>query len=145
MINAARGAVAFLVVAMAAFPAYAGIFNIGASDDASSGGGSSNVVIRPAEVGSARASTPRPTLQTAPEQGRALEHAPVYQPYTPPAASVLPAPISDDAEVRRYDRYPNESDADYIARMKQVYKASAAELERVGTEHLLRMQQLAPH
>lgn len=71
--------------------------------------------------------------------------APVYQPYTPPAASVLPAPISDDAEVRRYDRYPNESDVDYIARMKQVYKTSAAELERVGAEHMLRMQQLAPH
>lgn len=54
-------------------------------------------------------------------------------------------PISDDAEVRRYDRYPNESDVDYIARMKQVYKTSAAELERVGAEHMLRMQQLAPH
>jgi len=115
MIYAARCAIAFLVVAMAVPPAYAGIFNIGASDDASSGGGSSNVVIRPAEVGSVRASNPRPTLETAPEQGRALGHAPVYQPYTPPAATV------------------------------QVYKVSAAELERVGAEHLLRMQQLAPH
>ncbi|KJS29187.1 MAG: hypothetical protein VR76_06365 [Pseudomonas sp. BRH_c35] len=84
-------------------------------------------------------------LESAPPQRMPMESTPIYQPYTPPAASVLPAPISDDAEVRRYDRYPNESDADYIARMKQVYRTSAAELERVGAEHLQRMQQLVPH
>ena len=145
MIKGVSAAVALLVVTMTVFPACAGIFNIDASGSASSGGGSSNVVIRPPEVGSARASAPRAAFDAVPAQRSSVGNAPVYQPYIPPAASVLPAPISDDAEVRRYDRFPNESDADYIARMKQVYKATAAELERVGTEHLQRMQQLAPH
>ncbi|EOG4609254.1 TPA: hypothetical protein ACRNLW_002144 [Pseudomonas aeruginosa] len=143
MIKRISCSVAFLLV-VTAFPACAGIFNIGTSGGASSEGSSGNVVVRP-DVNSARASVPMAVLESAPPQRMPMESTPIYQPYTPPAASVLPAPISDDAEVRRYDRYPNESDADYIARMKQVYRTSAAELERVGAEHLQRMQQLVPH
>lgn len=144
MIKRIRSSVAFLLLVTTAFPVCAGIFNIGTSGGPSSEGRSSNVVVRP-DAGSGRAPTPTSPMGSASPQRVPAESTPVYQPYIPPAASVLPAPISDDEEVRRYDRYANESDADYIARMKQVYKTSAAELERVGTEHLLRMQQLAPH
>ncbi|EMC9464307.1 hypothetical protein [Pseudomonas aeruginosa] len=145
MIKRIGSPVAFVLMAIVAFPACAGIFNIGTSGSAPEGGISRNVVIRSTEVNSGSAPAPRAVLDMAPVERSVVGSPPAYQPYTPPAASVLPAPISDDAEVRRYDRYPNESDADYIARMKQVYKASAAELERVGSEHLQRMQQLAPH
>lgn len=144
MIKRISCSVVFLLMVATALPACAGIFNIGTSGGASSESSSSNVLVRP-DAGSGRASTLVVPVESASPQRVPVESPPVYQPYTPPAASVLPAPISDDAEVRRYDRYANESDADYIARMKQVYKTSAAELERVGAEHLLRMQQLAPH
>ncbi|MCC9290250.1 hypothetical protein [Pseudomonas aeruginosa] len=126
------------------FRASAAIYNNG-----SSAGGSIetswSIVDVPSVAAPARGSRPNVRVVSGSRQPVRVVSSPDYLPFTRPAASVLPAPISDDAEVRRYDRYPNESDVDYIARMKQVYKTSAAELERVGAEHMLRMQQLAPH
>lgn len=142
MIKRISYSVVSLLLVSTAFPACAGIFNIGGSGGASGESSASNV-LRP-DSGQRRAPAPTTSVEHSSPHLIPVESAPVYQPYTPPAASVLPAPLSDDAEVRRYDRYPNESDADYIARMKQVYKTSAAELERVSAEHMQRMQQLAP-
>lgn len=83
-------------------------------------------------------------VQDPPVQVQPQPRQPLYQPYRPPAASVIPGPLPDDNKIGQYDRFVNESDEAYIVRMKGVYRQSAVEMERVGAAHLQQMQALAP-
>lgn len=80
MIKRIGSPVAFVLMAIVAFPACAGIFNIGASGSAPEGGSSRNVVIRSTEVNSGSAPAPRAVLDMAPVERSVVGSPPAYQP-----------------------------------------------------------------
>jgi len=67
-----------------------------------------------------------------------------YQPVTPPQASVVPPMKADPKVMAQFDRFPNEPDEPYLARMKVISDRAVAELERVGKASIEKMQSLAP-
>lgn len=72
MIKRISCSVVFLLMVATAFPACAGIFNIGTSGGASNESSSSNVVVRP-DAGPGRASTPIVPVESASPQRVAVE------------------------------------------------------------------------
>jgi hypothetical protein len=81
----------------------------------------------------------RPTPQ-APAQ---VMQQPQYQPVTPPAASAVPLVAADPKVMAQFDRYPNESDDAFIARMKVIYQRSIADMERASRAHIEKMKALS--
>lgn len=69
---------------------------------------------------------------------------PAYQPAVPPPASVIQPIKADPRVMAQFERYANESDESYIARMKVVYQRSVSDMERASREHIERMKGLAP-
>ncbi|MCM3609217.1 hypothetical protein M4D49_27405 [Cupriavidus pauculus] len=130
------------IIAIAAFPLStfaAGIFNIGAASAPADAQRPQQGVQQQGQV---------PAVVTAPPQGRPAAAAqsvqPAYQPTTPAAASAIQPIKADPKAMAQFDRYPNESDESYIARMKVVYERSAADLERASRENLEKLKALAP-
>jgi len=67
-----------------------------------------------------------------------------YQPATPPEASVVPPMKADPKVMALFDRYPNEGDDAYVARMKVISDRAIADLERAGRANVEKMRALAP-
>ncbi|KAG0189365.1 hypothetical protein DFQ28_003491 [Apophysomyces sp. BC1034] len=108
-------------MATAALPLYAfaaGIFNVGPAATSTETARTQQLPVQPAQSG--------------------------YQPVTPPAASAFPPIKADPKAMAQFERYPNESDDAYIARMKVVYQRSVADMERVNRENMEKMKALAP-
>lgn len=130
------------IVAIAVFPLSAfaaGIFNTGSASTPAD-------AQRPQQP--VQQQGPMPGSVAAPTQGRPAVAAPpaqsTYQPTTPAAASAIQPIKADPKAMAQFDRYPNESDEAYIARMKVVYERSAADLERASRENLDKLKALAP-
>lgn len=82
--------------------------------------------------------------QIAPAQQLPQQPATTYQPIMPPAASVI-QPINADPKVMaQFDRFANESDEAYIARMRVVYQRSVYDMEKASRDNLEKMKALAP-
>lgn len=94
----------------------------------------------PAQSGRA-AATATPVQQSAPAQRASV---PAYQPAVPPPASVIQPIKADPRVMAQFERYANESDEAYIARMKLVYQRSVSDMERASREHIERMRALVP-
>ena len=90
----------------------------------------------PAAAPQRQAAAPQPISPAAP----AVQQ---YQPTTPPAASAIPALTADPKILAQFDRYPNESDEAFIARMKIVYQRASADMERTTRAHLDKMRALS--
>lgn len=95
---------------------------------------------RPAQPARAAAAA-IPAQQSAPAQRASV---PAYQPAVPPPASVIQPIKADPRVMAQFERYANESDEAYIARMKVVYQRSVSDMERASREHIERMKALAP-
>lgn len=79
--------------------------------------------------------------QPAPAQKTSV---PSYHPAVPPPASVIQPIKADPRVMAQFERYPNESDEAFIARMKVVYQRSVNDMERANREHIEKMKALAP-
>lgn len=94
---------------------------------------------------SAPAAGPSQALPAAANQSQAQRPAvPLYQPATPPEASVVPPMKADPKVMALFDRYPNEGDDAYVARMKIISDRAIADLERAGRANVEKMRALAP-
>jgi len=95
------------------------------------------------------ASTPRTAANTPAAQATRTLPATaaqqqLYQPVTPPAASVILPVQADQKVMAQFDRMPNESDESYVSRMRGVYQRSAADFERASRENVERLKAMAP-
>ncbi|CAG9169999.1 hypothetical protein [Cupriavidus pinatubonensis] len=130
------------IIAIAVFPLSTfagGIFNLGPASAPADAQRAQQPVQQQGQV---------PGVMAAPVQGRpavaAQSAQSTYKPTTPAAASAIQPIKADPKAMAQFDRYPNESDESYIARMKLVYERSAADLERASRENLEKLKALAP-
>lgn len=127
-------------MAPAAMPLYAfaaGIFNVGPAATSTEPARTQQLPSQPTQAQNPGAVLPAQARQVPSPQ-------PGYQPVTPPAASAFPPIKADPKAMAQFERYPNESDDAYIARMKVVYQRSVADMERVSRENMEKMKALAP-
>lgn len=74
--------------------------------------------------------------------GTAPASEPHYDPYVPPAASVVPLTAADAELVKEYERLPNEGEEEYDARMKERYDKALDEMRALSVAAEAKMRAL---